>query len=333
MGNQPSQLQYLDPRIRQIEVDDLKTFTGCSPELTNILNAELAILLKDANVPIPAQTNPMALLSDPRTDSNLRSTIKSVLLDRVDHAQLNQTVQSRFHQEPLMAALTCLYGNHWILDRQAFEATDYTKTFFTLTDNLSIGEFGSVYRGERTTMPFIIRTQNKSENAERSIHEAFVALRFLNPLRGVCPNFSVILGTFMCGNPDSITGKICNGPNPVQYMIYENIPGQNIYEYTESLRIPQPTPGVNYDEIAKNIFVSIFQIILALRYARKSCRFSHRDLHGGNVVLRPLDKEFWIPYDSAGFEMDDYLRNVPPGHRKIFYIRSSQVSTIIDYET
>lgn len=332
MGNQQSEIHYLSPKIKELELSALRNFGGCDDQMTKVLNEELAKILKSV---IPENVKlPMDVLSDSTIDPKIRNHVKAVLLDKINYTDLSNDVRLRFHQGSLMAALTCLYGNNWILDKKTFEASDYTKSFFTLTDNLSVGEWGSIFKGERGGMPFVIRTQNSGVNGERALHECFVAMRWLNQLRSICPNFSVILGSFVCGDPDSITGRYCTGPHPVQYLIYEYVPGKTFYNHVDGLRsvLKQLSP-IEATSIVNDTVSMLFQIIMSLRYAQRYCQFSHRDLHGGNIIMRPLNQEAWIPYDSALFEPDSYLQSSPPNHHKIFYVRSRFVATVIDYET
>lgn len=343
MGAQPAKL--LPQRVLDQEVGYLRMFRLCSDTLADDLNGDVNIALESLGLVLPP--NSYNALSDGRLDSKTTDLIKSALLDRINEFKVSDTLGNRFYDYRLMSVLTCLFGNLWSLNKETFQITSLTKDFFHLSDNLSSGQWGLVFKATRggSNLSFIIKSQMVTDYAELSIHEAFVGLVALNKMRAFCPNYSCIYGAFMCGKPDAIGGQICTDDIEVPYTVYENIEGPTIhdlirnYPITKVVSIHKPQIYPLYEDVISCILQMVFALQIGHARAHK---FSHRDLHYHNVICRPLKTESSIRYDSKYFIFDDALKSslgVPQPEleskegRRIYYVRSRYAATIIDYDT
>lgn len=154
---------------------------------------------------------------------------------------------------------------------------------------------------------------NETEtNADVLIHEAFIGLAALNSLKSVIPNFMYVYGYFSCSpiylqHTSARPLNWCNShKNESSYIICEYV--NNSGSFGEML--PKMT-----DVHVVSIF---YQILNALRVAYGKFKYTHFDLHSGNILIRRYDIPVAIPlYDNAS---------------KIYsYIVSNYVAYIIDY--
>lgn len=150
---------------------------------------------------------------------------------------------------------------------------------------------------------FIIKTPKKIKDDSLK-HELAVAIVGTNSLRAHIPNFSYIYGGFKCAptfiENKEVTAWCQNTDNLVNYILYENIqPSLLVDEYVRKC-----TP--------EDYLSMILQMIYALKLAHQLVDFTHYDLHGGNVLMRKLDKKYAIKYENG-------------------YIITKYVATVIDY--
>lgn len=321
MGNQAGIM--IDPTHRKLEIAYIKNFQLCGPELKADINADIQVMLASVNKSDPAQT----IEGGP-----LEPEIKEILLDRINEYRLSKEIDERFFDPQIMAVINCLYGNLLTVDRELFKAADSTKNYFRLTDNLSAGNWGIVFkaRNSGSKMNFIIKTQLNPGLADMSIHEVFAALKAINPLRKYCPNFSVLYGGFICGKPDGISGQLCTGTMDVPYTIYETVPGDTLFKLLTSLQDNNSLYIENsIDSSYAQVLSALLQLYFALKVAHKQAyNFAHRDLHIENIIMRPLNQEMVIKYPSSSMNP---IQNVPILNVD-YYVRCNQVATIIDYD-
>jgi hypothetical protein len=162
-----------------------------------------------------------------------------------------------------------------------------------------------------------------SERLDCLVHEAFVGLFGLNPLRrkGI-PNFVYVYGAFESSPPiiDSENRKIFAWGNKITtkdqilYSILENT--NSIETLTESCK------NDSYD-----VVLSYFlQVVLALKAANDYCGFTHYNLHTKNVLIRKMmGQSSSLPFDI------EYNLN----ENKKVYIRSPRgnIATIQEFST
>lgn len=144
-----------------------------------------------------------------------------------------------------------------------------------------------------------------AERLDCLVHEAFVGLYGLNPLRkrGI-PNFSYVYGAFETSppiiNPESKKilpwGTSDPSIDQIFYSIFENIQHQDNITLNESCK-------TDSYEVILSYFI---QVLFALKAANDYCKFTHYNLHNKNVILRRHnlssidleytfgDKKYWI---------------------------------------
>jgi hypothetical protein len=331
MGNQAS--TKIRPELLQIEISFIKSHQLCSAGLKQEIDADIAVMLRSVNQPVNGQSI--------EGGQPLQPEIKEILLDRINEYRLANEVGLKFFDPQVMSMITCLYGNLLTTDKQLFQATAAAKDYFRLTKNLSVGNWGIVFQAKNSgaELNFIIKTQVNPTLTDMSIHEIFLALRAINPLRALCPNFSVLYGGFVCGNPDGISGQLCGGKFNVPYSLYEAVPGNTLMQTIMNLKVDgaiqprlQDSINTNYAEILS----TLMQMYFALKIAHhRAYDFSHRDLHDENIILRPLKTDMLLRYRSQFMRPIEFGPNAQQGTSQPtldYYVRCKSIATIIDYD-
>lgn len=145
-------------------------------------------------------------------------------------------------------------------------------------------------------------------------HECFVAFKATNYLRKFCPNFMYIFDTIDCSIPViGPDGKVINWCNKS-----ENPNNNKMYAILENC-----LPNISFSEFCKQCSLKdfiryYFQIVLAIREGYLKYKFTHYDMHTGNILLRKVSSnKFYIPYETL--------------QGTIFLESLEYISTIIDY--
>lgn len=184
---------------------------------------------------------------------------------------------------------------------------------FTKLKLLSRGRNGSAFLATFKELEdlLIIKSSLKSEGDRDLIHEYFVGVVVANKMRKVIPNFSYVFGIFRCAGPVfGPTGTVkswCSGQSPRgNYVIYEKIPGQEIFKLIPSASVEQ-------------VLSWVYQITLSINYGNQEHGFTHYDLHASNVIVRNINKSNlpWIEYPTVG--------------DKTVWIKCHGIATMIDY--
>lgn len=173
-----------------------------------------------------------------------------------------------------------------------------------------IGDLGDNMDPERLGKQlFVLKAPRKPEN-DNLTHEVIVGVYGVNQLRSSVLNFSTVYGGLRCSPPviDEDSKKVltfCSSEKDlVTYALYENIaPADTAKKFLETCSVQE--------------FLNMYlQIVYALRLAKDVCDFTHYDLHSSNVLIRKLDKEYELVYETE---------------KGVEYIRSNFVASIIDY--
>lgn len=135
------------------------------------------------------------------------------------------------------------------------------------------------------------------DNEFRFIHETFIGLFGTNQLRRDIPNFLYVYGGFQSFGPlfDSFPNKVLfrNFPegHPVFYLLLENVsPQETLESYCSSCSATQ--------------FLEVYlQVLYALRWAHRTCDFTHYSLTPNNVLLclfssHDKSSRFSLPYET-----------------------------------
>ena len=230
-------------------------------------------------------------------------------------------LENEFYDADLLAILFCLFDTVTHIptnDGQAYaEVTDYLKSLFTSLRRVGAESKNgnALLVGIKSTNGVLIAKSPKSKLNDELFHEYFVGVMALNKLRRQTPNFAYILGAFKCLPPviasdEKVTAwceanGINNEKNLVNYVLYEKVAGKSTEDLVGSCTGPE-------------FFSWFVQICISLHLSRHS-KFTHYDLHTGNVMARPwLDSEnLAIPYE------------VQPN--MTWYVKAKTVVQIIDY--
>lgn len=152
-------------------------------------------------------------------------------------------------------------------------------------------------------------------------HEIIVGMYCTNKMRAFNPNFSYVYGYMKCSPPviDAKTTEVisyCYGKNDVEYAIYENIADSiSMREFSKTCT-------------GKEWLEAYLQVILALLDAHDRFKFTHYDLHPGNVLVQKklrFDKNETRSGGAAPFQIKYPFRG------KDVYLTTSNLARIIDY--
>lgn len=155
---------------------------------------------------------------------------------------------------------------------------------------------------------FVIKTPQKPSN-DNLLHELFIGFQ-LNELKKYVPNFVYTFGGLKCTSPVIDTNKevvswCLRSKNSVNFVLYENIqPSVSMMDYVKTASL-------------SSFLDKYLQVMFAVLLANKLKKYSHGDLHPGNVLIRDIDSDkFSIPYLTEDGEVE--------------YLITDKLSVIID---
>jgi hypothetical protein len=159
-----------------------------------------------------------------------------------------------------------------------------------------------------TERAFVLKILHPDEDQGHIYHEIYIGLCVANKFRrDGRPNYVACYGYFLCTPPITKLdiGEVLetcppdDGEQRVPYCVYEYVPGENLTTYCMHAN-------------RNGILGAYLQILLALC----DSKFTHYDLHTGNIILRPVERlqiHYWCTKD--------------------YYIQTSFIATMIDYGT
>jgi hypothetical protein len=179
-----------------------------------------------------------------------------------------------------MDAILCLF-NTLLLSNGTSEISKKIQKWVTNMKKLPINSAeGYVYitdiLSDKTQV--IVKTPRYEHNNHLLVNEYFIGMKALNKLRYIIPTFIYTLGLFNCNRPDSDGNmKIQNmcSDGSTTFVIYERIPGDSMSKLIEDNKITWT-----------NWLLSFAQILLSLEIAQRECKYTHFDLHTGNVMVK-----------------------------------------------
>ncbi len=237
-------------------------------------------------------------------------------LGGLDPFTMKTILENKFMDYNVMRDIMCVIRSITISTNTPIKNIDRIKNWFTdlnLIQTPSVEGYAIKTGLDRLRDVFIIKTARKKD--VNLLHELTIGL-YLNSLRSIIPNFMFTFGGFECSPAFITDSKIdawCNNQsNLVGYLILEKIhPSISFYEYSKTCSFEQ-------------LLDKFFQVLNALNIANKLQKFTHNDLHAGNILIRKLPQISYIPYSS---EVDEDILKLS----EIEYIETDGISTIIDY--
>ncbi len=226
------------------------------------------------------------------------------------------------------------YVNYWI---------DYKLSGNIIGDPSAMGIIVRSNFQRISPMKFVIKVNKEPTRKlaiEMFIHEFSVGMQ-VNNLRRRIPNFLLTLGGISCRSNDNLN-TLCK---PVwgmsknyQYIILEYISNATTLSGWMDRYI-----GIHNDEKDQEIsFMNIImQILISLAYAIKKTKFTHYDLHVGNIMIfNFVNQSEWINYIRNVQKIRGQPTNTPlePFFRyridnKTYDIPAEDLVFIIDYGT
>jgi len=146
----------------------------------------------------------------------------------------------------------------------------------------------------------IIKTPKKDDGFESMVREYFIGIKSINKLRYLIPSFVYTFGTFLCPKITQKSPKICspnfnNSDSKNAFVLYEKIPGESLTKLIE-------TNEINF----KQWLLIFIQALLGLEVAQREVRFTHFDLHPGNLMVRKKDNfTYTIPLDTDTYNINN----------------------------
>lgn len=137
-----------------------------------------------------------------------------------------------------------------------------------------------------------IKVPRKQSGSEGLLREYFVGIMAVNHLRNTIPTFVYTLGAFRSNRPTekSVIGE---DTDETLFVVFENVPGKTIDVLLKDDMLP-------FED-----FLSAFaQLLIALEVAQQECEFTHFDLHGGNVILKPVRCIYDVQLDTCVAKID-----------------------------
>jgi len=188
--------------------------------------------------------------------------------------------------------------------------TKYIQNIKTLipTQKSNLYLFNLKYKKE---YKFLLKT-TKYIN-EDLLHEGIVGLYALNELNKLIPNFCPVFAILIPNFENEFKFLPENKFSKDEYEDKEKGDTFLVYQYIES--------SISFRDFVKDCSINdllpyILQIVFALKIANEKIKFSHYDLHIGNIILHNVEKykNFYIKYSDS------------------IFIQCNKVAVIIDYE-
>jgi hypothetical protein len=262
-------------------------------------------------------------------------------LKRLNAAVLETRLSNDFYEAGLLQALSCYFDVTLHPGRKAGGVKPAPKDLHKrLMNPHRIGaesvEGVALLTGIGAVDDLVIIKAPRDPKNDGLLHEYFVSLTCLNPLRLRTPGFMYTFGAFRCSAPIIEGKKVvqwCTPKGPsVNYVIFEKISGRAFDDLVPTLSLRE--------------FLSYYiQVAINTKIGVETCSWTHYDLHAGNVLCREVkggtgagigvgesivdgtvedpvgefsaDTWYAIPFSLVGDEM--------------LYVRANRVATIIDY--
>lgn len=225
------------------------------------------------------------------------------------NASLSDIINNNFYNATMLKEISCLINGFVYFPQsssQKVTAGQRVKYWVQKPQPFNRGATSLTARGNlgKSNNLFALKITKKDDLT----HEFVVASR-LNDLRKLVPNFAYLYAGLNCSQTMLGQEAWCwhiKKEAPVTTLFYENV-------------ADSPTLASLNNKLTFDQWLGYYsQILYALKAANEYTDFSHNDLHPNNVLIRPLNGLFYLPYrNSKG---------------KTIYILTDHVATIIDFD-
>lgn len=226
-------------------------------------------------------------------------------IKEISISTVSNILSKKFVNGSDMKAVLCLFDTlilatktKKIRDRGLYNLNTNINEWITKMEKLPIKSVeGFVYITDifSKDIQIVIKVPQDIISNNSMIREYFMGIKAINNLRYLIPNFVYTLGAFICHKPIK-TGEVCAGKKDrTPFVLYEKIPGDSVANLLKS------------NKITFEQWLLIFvQLLLALDVAQRDIRFTHFDLHAGNVMVRK-EKNFnySIPIDNKSYHINN----------------------------
>lgn len=150
----------------------------------------------------------------------------------------------------------------------------------------------------------VIKTpkQNIKSNILSSLQEYLLGIAVMNKLRYKIPTFLYTFGAFSCENPDKY------GNINIKELCTKNsydLTNNSVYVMTEKINGETVMNLLQQNLLSFENWLNIFmQLLLSLEVAQKDCKFTHFDLHAGNVMVITKPVSYNINIDNKTYSIN-----------------------------
>jgi len=226
--------------------------------------------------------------------------IKNFSINNLNSNLLSNILNENYNNYNKMSAVSCLIKASLQSISKSNSPSVKIQDWLLNIKNIAEGVQGNVYFANLFSdiVPISFKLSKEEKISTSSVEqyfdfrkEFFKSYRAINTLRQFVPTFMYTFDMFSCyAELDPNGGKrdgnlidlkmntICEDKTPKQpFVISEKISGKTLKNF------------INDGDMNDKLFISIFQqILLSLEVAQSRIGFSHYDLHGGNLILRPV---------------------------------------------
>jgi len=247
------------------------------------------------------------------SEFNNKSTcqIRDKYTDRIyeiSTSMVRNILNQKYISGPDMKAVLCLFDTLFLTDVKnknevggLRNLTPSAQKWITKMKKLNIESAeGIVYITDilSNDIQVIIKVPQEVSGLAGLLREYYIGITCINKMRYLMPTMMYTLGAFLCPKLNS-KKKICSGKGKkTAFVIYEKIKGESLADLLENKRIKF------------NTWLILFaQLLLTLETAQREIRFTHFDLHPGNVMVKEDDDlSYTIPLDNTTYHVNK------PGH-------------------
>ena len=214
---------------------------------------------------------------------------KNINVSNINGNVVKTILDKQYHNPVLMMAIVCYISS--IIKTNSTNKNIVAKVSSTIrnwlkyTEYVAKGEYGVVYKSKLNNSDVIIKTLKSPKDMKEEMYKAqyydlfreyFIGYICLNKMRYTSPVFAYTLGGFICPVAEE-PNNFCKTQNDRDsiYVLTENIEGENMVKMIKHISF-------------KNWLDIYLQILLGLENAQRKFKFTHWDLHPGNVMVRKI---------------------------------------------